>query len=99
MSGYPPPPPGGFPNPSAPWGVHPVTGEPYSDKSKVVAGLLQIVLPFGIGRFYVGDNSTGVAQLLVTVLTCGIGSVWSLVDGIVMLVSDSRDARGLLLRP
>ncbi len=70
--------PGGQPGyaaaPTA-YGVHPVTGIPYSDKSKLVAGLLQIFLGgFGIGRFYIGDNKTGVWQIVVTVLTCGIGS-------------------------
>src|SRR3954453_13832902 len=49
----------------APYGLHPGTGIPYSDKSKVVAGLLQILLPFGVGRFYIGDTGIGVAQLIV----------------------------------
>ena len=82
----------------APYGLHPVTGIPYSDKSKIIAGLLQILLPFGIGRFYIGDTQTGVIQLIVTVLTCGIGSLWSLIDGIIMLATDSKDANGYMLR-
>jgi len=83
----------------APYGLHPLTGIPYSDKSKIVAGLLQIFLPFGIGRFYIGDTKTGVLQLVVTVLTCGIGSLWSLIDGIIMLVKDdTKDANGYILR-
>ena len=52
----------------APYGLHPVTGIPYSDKSKIIAGLLQILLPFGIGRFYIGDTKIGVIQLIVTVV-------------------------------
>lgn len=84
--------------PGAPYGVHPVTGIPYSDKSKVVAGLLQILVPFGIGRFYIGDTGIGVAQLLVTIFTCGIGALWPVIDGIIMLASDSKDANGLMLR-
>jgi TM2 domain-containing membrane protein YozV len=71
---------------------------PYSDKSKLVAGLLQILLPLGIGRFYIGDNQTGGWQLAVTLLTCGIGGLWPFIDGIVILVSDSRDAQGRILR-
>jgi TM2 domain-containing membrane protein YozV len=82
----------------APYGLHPVTGIPYSDKSKIVAGLLQILLPFGIGRFYIGDTKTGVIQLIVTIITCGIGSLWSLIDGIIMLATDSKDAQGYMLR-
>jgi TM2 domain-containing membrane protein YozV len=82
----------------APYGLHPVTGIPYSDKNKIVAGLLQIFLPFGIGRFYIGDTKMGVIQLVVTLLTCGIGGIWCLVDGIIMLATDSKDANGYMLR-
>ncbi|WP_431678822.1 TM2 domain-containing protein [Kitasatospora sp. KL5] len=67
-----------------------------SDKSKVVAGLLQIFLGgFGIGRFYTGHVGMGVAQLL----TCGGLGFWALIDGIIFLVSDTRtDAQGRKLR-
>ena len=102
------PPPGGYPPPpgyafgahaGAPWGVHPVTGVPYSDKQKLIAGLLNILLPFGIGRFYIGDTGTGVAQLLVSLFTCGLGGLWSLIDGIIMLTGEPTDAQGRPLRP
>ena len=83
---------------AAPYGVHPVTGMPYSDKSKLVAGLLQILIPLGIGRFYIGDTKTGVWQLLVTVLTCGLGALWPFIDGIMILATDSKDAQGRPLR-
>ena len=97
--GWQQPPPGyaGYPG-YAPYGIHPGTGLPYSDKSKLVAGLLQILLPLGIGRFYIGDNKTGGWQLAVTLLTCGIGGLWPFIDGIVILVTDSRDAQGRILR-
>ena len=73
--------------------MHPVTGVPYSDKQKLIAGLLNILLPFGIGRFYIGDTGTGVAQLLVSIFTCGIGALWSFIDGILMLTGDPNDSR------
>ncbi len=82
----------------APYGVHPVTGMPYSDKSKLVAGLLQILIPLGIGRFYIGDSRTGVFQLLVTIFTCGVGAIWPFIDGIMMLVGDPVDQSGRPLR-
>ncbi len=97
-------PPSGYPagpygaSPQAPYGIHPATGLPYSEKSKLVAGLLQIFLPFGIGRFYLGDTKTGVWQLVVAVLTCGIGGLWSFIDGIIILATDSKDPNGLPLR-
>ena len=97
--GQPTPPPGAYGvTPMTPYGVHPVTGIPYSDKSKLVAGLLQILIPLGIGRFYIGDTKTGVWQLVVTVLTCGIGGLWPFIDGIIILATDSKDAQGRPLR-
>ncbi|WP_325048871.1 TM2 domain-containing protein [Micromonospora craterilacus] len=70
-----------------------------SDKSKVVAGVLQILLGgFGVGRFYMGDTKTGVIQLIVTLVTCGIGSIWGLVDGILILVKGGVDGQGRPLR-
>lgn len=97
--GYPVPPPGAYGvSSTTPYGIHPVTGIPSSDKSKIVAGLLQILLPLGIGRFYIGDNRTGVLQLVVTLVTCGIGALWPFIDGIIILATDSKDANGYMLR-
>ncbi|MFG3158304.1 TM2 domain-containing protein [Streptomyces sp. NPDC048232] len=94
--GYPPPAPGYYAtDPSAPYGYDP-HGRPYSDKSKIVAGVLQLFLgSFGIGRFYVGSVGIGVAQLL----TCGGLGFWALIDGIMYLVSNDRtDDQGRVLR-
>jgi len=96
--GYPPYGQPGYVDPYAPYGYHPTTGIPYSDKSKIIAGLLQILLPFGTGRFYMGDNNVGLAQLLVTIFTCGIGSIWPWIDGFIILVTDKTDAQGRMLR-
>lgn len=85
-------------NPAAPYGYHPVTGIPFSDKSKIVAGLLQVFLPFGIGRMYMGHVGLGVAQLVVTLVTCGIGALWPFIDGIIILVSGANDDKGRPLR-
>jgi TM2 domain-containing membrane protein YozV len=74
-------------------------GRPYSDKSKMVAGLLGIFLGvFGVGRFYTGHTGLGVAQLAVGVCTAGIGGIWGLIDGIMILVNGGTDAQGRVLR-
>ena len=87
--------PGGAPGFQAPYGVDPVSGRPYSDKSKVAAGLMQLFLGgFGVGRFYTGHIGIGVAQLL----TCGGLGIWSLIDGIMMLTGSVDDADGRPLR-
>ena len=82
------------------YGVDPRSGLAYSSRSKVVAGLLQLLIGgLGIGRFYMGHSGLGVAQILMTVFTCGFGAIWGLVDGIVILAGEPRDADGLPLRP
>jgi hypothetical protein len=84
-------------DPEAPYGRDPATGRPYSDRLKVIAALLQLFLPFGIGRFYTGHTGIAVAQLLLALI--GIGVIWSFIDGIVMLAGDPRDPYGRPLRP
>ena len=111
--GYGPPPPapgmggaygmpgqmGGQMQPHAPFGVDPMTGMPFSDKSKMVAGLLQIFLGWcGAGRFYTGHMGLAIAQIAVTWLTCGVGAIWPLIDGIMMLTGKVPDAQGRPLR-
>lgn len=113
---FPPPgpmPPAYYPDPSAPYGRHPFTGEPLSDKSKLVAGLLQLIGLFGIlgiGRLYLGYTGLGIAQLLIGIfggviiglLTCGVGFlipvVWAIVDAVLILSDKVRDAQGRPLR-
>lgn len=81
----------------APHGREPATGVPYSDRSKVIAGVLQLVMPIGIGRFYSGHIGIGVAQLLLSFV--GIGLLWAFIDGIVILAGRPTDPFGRPLRP
>ncbi|GII25370.1 hypothetical protein Pme01_49670 [Planosporangium mesophilum] len=74
-------------------------GRPLSDKSKVVAGILGILLGgFGVGRFYTGHIGIGVAQLVVSLVTCGLGHFWGLIEGIMILVNGGTDSEGRVLR-
>ncbi|MBF6330045.1 TM2 domain-containing protein [Nocardia transvalensis] len=99
--------PGAYPSAYVPPGVDPaapygrnIYGEPYSDKSKLVAGLLQIFLGWlGVGRFYLGHTGIGVAQVVVTVFTFGlVGWIWGVIDGILILTGKVRDPNGLPLQ-
>ena len=71
-------------------------------KSKIAAGLLGIFLGgLGIHRFYLGYTTIGVIQLVLSIVTFGLASLWGFIEGILILVgteSFRRDARGIPLR-
>src|ERR1051326_3372790 len=72
--------------PAMPPLVHPVDLR----KSKLVAGLLGIFLGgLGVHRFYLGYIGMGIIQIVVTVLTCGIGHFWGLIEGILILAGST----------
>lgn len=70
-------------------------------KSKLVAGILGILVGWaGVHRFYLGYTAIGVAQILVTFITCGAGYIWGLIEGILILVGSTitTDADGRPLK-
>ncbi len=69
-------------------------------KSKITAGILGILLGgLGVHRFYLGYTGIGIAQILVTVFTLGIGSLWGFIEGILILTgSINKDANGVPLK-
>lgn len=71
-----------------------------NSKSKIAAGLLGIFLgALGVHNFYLGYTGKATAQLLITVLSCGVlsvvSAVWGLIEGIMILTgSITTDADG-----
>lgn len=71
-----------------------------NQKSKIAAGLLGIFLgSLGIHNFYLGYTGKAIAQLLISILSCGmlavVSSVWGLIEGILILTgSINTDANG-----
>lgn len=65
-------------------------------KSKMAAGLLGIFLgAWGIHNFYLGNTTRGIIQIVVTIVTCGMGGLWGFIEGIMILCgSISTDANG-----
>lgn len=65
-------------------------------KSKMAAGLLGIFLgAWGVHNFYLGNTGRGIAQIIVTIVTCGAGGLWGLIEGILILTgSINTDADG-----
>ena len=72
-------------------------------KSRLLAGLMGIFFgAFGVHNFILGNTGKAVAQLLITVLSCGIlgaaSAIWGLVEGIMILAgSINTDANGVPL--
>lgn len=85
---------------SDPYGQVPGTGPAPQGQaqSRLLVGLLGIFLGgFGVHRFLMGYTTIGIIQIVVTVVTCGFGSLWGLVEGIMVLAkspSFERDAHG-----
>jgi len=70
------------------------SGEPISPKSRAVAAILAWFLGiFGIHRFYVGKNGTGI---LMIVTLGGIG-IWTLIDFVMIVVGSFRDKENRVL--
>ena len=84
------------PVPVPPAPLAPVAGPPTEQKSKLAAGLLGVLLGgLGIHRFYLGYNTIGVIQLLLTVVTGGIAWIWGFIEGILILTGSlNKDADG-----
>ncbi len=77
----------------SPRGAEPVKK---TGRSRMAAGLLGIFLGgLGIHNFYLGFNGKGAAQIALTFLSCGIGSIWGFIEGILILCGNiNADAEG-----
>ncbi|MAI09712.1 MAG: hypothetical protein CMA08_03910 [Euryarchaeota archaeon] len=68
-------------------------------KQLLIGVLLALFLGvFGVHNFYLGHTGRGVAQLLITVLTFGLGSIitgiWALIELIMMATGSLTDGQG-----
>jgi TM2 domain-containing membrane protein YozV len=74
---------------------------PMATKSRIAAGVLGIFLGgLGVHRFYLGYVPIGVVQIVVTILTCGLGQIWGFIEGICILAGAAitTDADGRPMR-
>ncbi|HEX6887960.1 MAG TPA: TM2 domain-containing protein [Candidatus Nanopelagicales bacterium] len=79
-----------------------MSGQPYPpmqppvppdvSSTKLLAGILGILFGgLGIHRFILGDVSGGIIRIVITVLTCGLGSIIGLIEGIIYLTKSDQD--------
>lgn len=76
-------------------------GAEMSNRSRLVAGLLGIFVGgFGVHNFYLGRIAIGLLQIVLTLLTFGIASVWGFIEGILILCGRrDTDSKGRMLLP
>lgn len=99
--GYQPP----YPAPGVPpYGqAGPMVPPGYQPRNRLAAGLLAILIGcLGVHNFYLGFTGRAIAQLLMTILSCGIlaivSQIWAIVEGIQILTGHTLcDARGVPL--
>ncbi|PVX45719.1 TM2 domain-containing membrane protein YozV [Flavobacterium sp. 103] len=62
------------------------------ENKKVLAGVLAIVLGgLGVHKFILGYTQEGIIQLILGVVTCGIGGIIGLVEGIIYLTKTDEE--------
>lgn len=81
------PPPGSVP-PPYPYGATDILSDTgTSGKSRLAFGLFAIFLGcLGIQYFYVGKNTAGIISIILGLVSCGLWSIVTLIQGILVLV-------------
>jgi TM2 domain-containing membrane protein YozV len=62
-------------------------------KDKTTAGILGILVgSLGVHQFYLGSNTTGIIEIVISVVTCfTVGSLVGLIEGIMILIMDQNE--------
>ena len=64
---------------------------PGADK-KVIAGICGILFGgFGVHKFILGYTTEGIIQIVISVVTCGIGGIVGLIEGIIYLTKSDEE--------
>ncbi|NMH24820.1 TM2 domain-containing protein [Flavobacterium solisilvae] len=66
--------------------------KPQQENKKVVAGIFALLLgSLGIHKFYLGYTTEGIIQIVISIVTCGIGGIIPFVEGILYLVKSDEE--------
>ena len=66
--------------------------QPVQENKKVVSGILGILVgSLGIHKFYLGYTTEGIIQLVISIVTCGLGGIIPFVEGIIYLTKSDEE--------
>ncbi|KAF2334773.1 MULTISPECIES: TM2 domain-containing protein [Flavobacterium] len=66
--------------------------QPRQENKKVLAGLMGILFgSLGIHKFVLGYTQEGIIQIVISVVTCGIGSIIGFIEGIIYLTKSDEE--------
>lgn len=64
----------------------------YHSEKRVLAGILGLVTGgLGLHKFYLGYTQEGILQIVITIVTCGLGSVIGFIGGILYLTKSDEE--------
>ncbi len=62
------------------------------ENKKILAGILAIVIgSLGVHKFILGYTQEGIIQIVITIVTCGIGGIIPLIEGIIYLTKSDEE--------
>lgn len=62
------------------------------ENKKMIAGILAIVIgSLGIHKFILGYTQEGIIQIVITIVTCGLGGIIGLIEGIIYLTKSDEE--------
>lgn len=62
------------------------------ENKKVVAGVMGIIFgSLGIHKFILGYTNEGIIQIVISVVTCGVGGVVGFIEGIIYLTKTDEE--------
>ncbi|MCA9212577.1 MAG: TM2 domain-containing protein [Planctomycetales bacterium] len=62
------------------------------ESKRIIAGVLALLLgSIGVHKFVLGYTKEGIIQIVISIVTCGIGGLIPFVEGIVYLVKSDEE--------
>ena len=62
------------------------------ESKRVLAGVMGVVLGgLGIHRFVIDDVKGGILRIVITIVTCGLGNLIGLIEGIIYLTKSDEE--------